>query len=131
MTTVESDSAAHSASVREVTSCLGCGARGLAPVLDLGNQPLANNLVPPGTTAEDPVFPLGIQVCQACGLVQLTHLVDPGLMFSSYLYVPSTSSTWVQHCEDIAADVSARSDLKPGEFVVEIGSNDGTLLRPF
>jgi novobiocin biosynthesis protein NovU/D-mycarose 3-C-methyltransferase len=117
---------------RAVTACLACGATSLDPVLDLGQQPLANNLVKrrDGMPAE-PTFPLGIQLCQRCHLVQLTHIVDPDQMFSSYLYVPSTSTTWLAHCDEIAADVCARAGLSAGELVVEIGSNDGALLKAF
>ncbi len=115
-----------------VDRCVACGSSRLDPVLDLGAQPLANNFVAGARAAvEQPRFPLGVQACAACALVQLTHIVDPTAMFSSYLYVPSASTTWVAHCEDMAEDVCARASLEPGDFVVEIGSNDGTLLRPF
>jgi C-methyltransferase len=118
---------------RAVAACLACGSSDLRPVLDLGRQPLANNLVRPadGVAASEPAFPLGIQVCRGCHLMQLTHIVDPGEMFSSYLYVPSTSTTWLAHCEEIADEVCARTSLRPDELVVEIGSNDGSLLKAF
>ena len=117
---------------RAVAACLACGSADLRPVLDLGEQPLANNLVQPGDgPPSEPAFSLGIQVCRSCHLVQLTHIVNPGEMFSSYLYVPSTSSTWLAHCEAIADDVCRRARLQPGELVVEIGSNDGSLLKAF
>jgi SAM-dependent methyltransferase len=117
---------------RVVDACLVCGSRDVAPLLDLGEHALANNLVTPDAadTAE-PRYPLGIQLCQSCLLVQLTHIVDPALMFSSYLYVPSTSTTWLAHCEELADDVCARAELGPDSLLVEIGSNDGTLLRAF
>ena len=115
-----------------VAACLGCGAADLHLVLDLGNQPLANNLVahdaPP---AADEAVPLGIQLCSACALVQLTHIVKPEHMFSTYRYVPSTSSTWLAHCEELAEFVVHAAELRPGDLVVEVGSNDGALLRCF
>jgi hypothetical protein len=93
---------------------------------------LANSLVAPGDPRDaEPAFPLGIQLCPDCRLVQLTEVVDPALMFSTYLYVPSTSSTWLEHCQELAGDVCARGRLTPADLVVEIGSNDGTLLRAF
>ncbi len=120
------------ASCRPVVACLGCGSARLRPVLDLGLQPLANNLVAPtDANPAEQVFPLAIQLCESCRLVQLTHVVDPALMFSSYLYVPSTSTTWLEHCEALADYVNACGHLAPGNLVVEIGSNDGTLLRAF
>jgi novobiocin biosynthesis protein NovU len=117
---------------RAVELCLACASSDLRPVLDLGQQPLANNLVDgKDRKAHELTFPLGIQLCQHCLLVQLTHVVDPGLMFSSYLYVPSTSTTWLQHCDELAEYVCSQAGLEAGELVVEIGSNDGTLLRAF
>jgi novobiocin biosynthesis protein NovU/D-mycarose 3-C-methyltransferase len=114
-----------------VRACVACGSGDLRPVLDLGPQPLANNLVQPDSPNADPSFPLGIQVCRDCLLVQLHHIVDPGLMFSNYLYVPSTSSTWLEHCEELAEYVCTSGSLSGGELVVEVGSNDGSLLRAF
>jgi novobiocin biosynthesis protein NovU/D-mycarose 3-C-methyltransferase len=117
---------------RPVERCVGCRDGRLQPVLELGPQPLANALVrPDGDRSDDRRYPLGIQVCGACQLVQLTHLVDPARLFSSYLYLPSLSTTWLRHCEELAADVCTRARLSPGDLVVEIGSNDGTLLRAF
>jgi SAM-dependent methyltransferase len=116
---------------RAVDACLVCGSRDLAPLLDLGPQALANDLIAPDAVAAEPRYPLGIQLCQSCLLVQLTHVVAPALMFSSYLYVPSTSTTWLAHCEELADDVCARAALRSGSLVVEIGSNDGALLAAF
>jgi len=117
---------------RAVDACLACGSRDLAGVLDLGAQPLANNLVPPSSGDDaDASFPLGIQLCRSCTLVQLTHTVEPERMFSHYRYVPSTSSTWLEHCEEFAQSISALAGLGQGDLLVEVGSNDGTLLRAF
>jgi SAM-dependent methyltransferase len=118
---------------RPVEACIACGsAVDLHPVLDLGRQPLANDfLSPEDALRPEPTFPLGVQWCQHCLLLQLTHLVPPPRLFSTYLYVPSTSSTWRGHCEALAEDVCARGALREGDLVVEFGSNDGTLLRAF
>jgi SAM-dependent methyltransferase len=117
---------------QRVATCLGCGAADLHLVLDLGNQPLANNLVAhDAPSAADEAVPLGIQLCSACALVQLTHIVNPEHMFSTYRYVPSTSSTWLAHCEELAEFVVHAAELRPGDLVVEVGSNDGALLRCF
>jgi novobiocin biosynthesis protein NovU/D-mycarose 3-C-methyltransferase len=115
-----------------VQACIACGGTDLHAVLDLGPQPLANNLVTETSEAEfDASFPLGIQLCESCGLVQLTHTVRPERMFSSYRYVPSTSSTWLEHCDELADSVSVAAGLGGGDLVVEVGSNDGALLRAF
>lgn len=77
------------------------------------------------------VFPQELRRCAACAHVQLGHLVDPDLLFSDYVYVSSTSPAFVRHFEAYARDTVAAFAVKPGELVVEIGSNDGVLLRPF
>jgi novobiocin biosynthesis protein NovU/D-mycarose 3-C-methyltransferase len=117
-----------------VDVCVACGAPGLHPILDLGQQPLANSFVTPEAVARaapEPTFPLGTQWCRDCRLMQLTYIVPPELLFATYLYVPSTSSTWLRHCETLADHVRDRADLRAGDLVVEFGSNDGTLLRAF
>lgn len=119
---------------RPVDACIACGAPALDPILDLGKQPLANSFLTPEAAARggpEPAFPLGTQWCRDCRLMQLTYIVPPELLFATYLYVPSTSSTWLDHCESLADYVRDRAALQPGDLVVEFGSNDGTLLRAF
>jgi SAM-dependent methyltransferase len=121
-----------SAAGHDVKRCLACGSGRLQPVLDLGLQPPANSFIMAAEAANaEPAFPLGIQLCEDCRLVQLSHVVDPATLFSSYLYVPSASTTWLEHCEQLADYVCDRGALGPGDLVVEFGSNDGALLRAF
>ena len=87
---------------RPVDACIACGAPALDPILDLGKQPLANSFLTPEAAARrgpEPAFPLGTQWCRDCRLMQLTYIVPPELLFATYLYVPSTSSTWLGHCQ--------------------------------
>ncbi len=69
--------------------------------------------------------------CKECNLVQLSHVVNPNLMFKNYLYVSSTSSVFIKHFESFAADVKKSLGLNKGDLVIDIGSNDGILLKPF
>jgi len=64
-------------------------------------------------------------------MVQLAHVVNPKVLFENYVYVSSTSLVFVRHFEGLAQDTSKRLKLKPKSLVVDIGSNDGILLRPF
>lgn len=113
--------------VRE--SCRLClHERSLVKVLELPPTPLANEFPrEPGKTQEE--FPLWLALCQACGHVQLPVVVDPERLFRDYVYVSGTSPVFVDHFRRYAE--SFRDVLKPGDLVVEIGSNDGTLLRFF
>jgi novobiocin biosynthesis protein NovU/D-mycarose 3-C-methyltransferase len=100
-------------------------------VLDLGSQPLANSFIAPASAdAAEPRYPLELCRCVQCGHVQLSLTVPPEQMFRDYLYVSGTSDTIPVHFAAYANDVAARF-VPDGGLVVEIGSNDGTLLRAF
>lgn len=76
-------------------------------------------------------FPLDIFLCDVCGLVQLGSVVSPKVLFGQYVYVSSTSAVFRQHFASYAKDVCAAFGLGQGSFVIDIGSNDGILLKPF
>ena len=100
-------------------------------MLDLGLQPLANSFITPDEVGKpEPRYPLELARCTACGHVQLSVTVPPEIMFRNYLYVSGTSETIPTHFAAYAQDVAERFVPKDG-LVVEIGSNDGTLLRAF
>jgi SAM-dependent methyltransferase len=107
--------------------CRICSSPDLFDILDLGRQPLANALVPPG--APPPAsFPLAVVGCRVCGVMQLSGSVDPREMFDDYLYFSSFSASMVEAMGRLAAGVVARRQLGPSDLVVEIASNDGYLL---
>jgi len=113
---------------RVVTSCRVCGSPRLAPVLDLGAQPLANGFLERSAlSAPEPTYPLALLRCESCSLGTLSVVVAPGDMFSHYLYLTGTSSTMQHHFAAEAAMIRDRF-LSPTDLVIEIGSNDGTLL---
>ncbi len=115
-----------------VTTCLSCGSDHLKPVLDLGIQPLANNLLSEADLAKpEPMFPLGMQVCGDCWLMQLTHLVPAVDLFSDYLYFSSFSGAMLEHARLATEKYRREFDLSADSFVVEIASNDGYLLKNF
>ena len=96
-------------------------------MLDLGRVPLANSFIKPDGPVES-LFPLGIQFCPRCAIVQLRETVDPEILFRHYLYTPSASATWRDHCGELSAWIRDRVG-DPTAFVVEPASNDGCLLR--
>lgn len=117
-------------SLQGVTVCRGCGAEALHSVLDLGEQPLANELLPRADTP-DAVFPLYLRVCAGCGLGQLGEFVTPERIFGDYPYLSSVSTSWVAHGRRYAKAMYEELDLADGGLVVEVASNDGCLLREF
>ena len=117
---------------RRRTVCRLCDSGELEEILTLEPSPPANNFV---TAAEvgiaQQTFPLDVALCAACGHVQLLDVVDPGLLFENYVYVSGTSPVFVDHFRRYAEEVGRRTGAVAGDLVVDIGSNDGTLLRCF
>ncbi|NNE91638.1 MAG: methyltransferase domain-containing protein [Verrucomicrobiales bacterium] len=115
-----------------VSTCLSCSCDKLELVLDLGVHPLANNLLTLGDLEKDePKFPLGLQVCQECWLMQLTHLVPAVDLFTDYFYFSSFSGTMLDHARRAVEVYQTDFELTEDSFVVEIASNDGYLLKNF
>jgi SAM-dependent methyltransferase len=114
-------------------NCRHCGKALEQPFLDLGHAPPSNAYL----RAEDldkpeVTFPLRLRVCDRCWLVQTEDYARPDELFGAdYAYFSSTSSTWLEHAKRYCDDMRTRFALDATRFVVEIGSNDGYLLRHF
>lgn len=116
---------------RHLTSCRICRATTFMPVVDLGETPLANAFVLPDQSDRvEPRFPLAAVRCVDCGLVQLSVVVAPEVLFRHYLYTSSASAPLRDHFDAYAAEVTDRF-VPAGASVVEMGSNDGLLLGLF
>ena len=121
-----------SADVRRRSDCRLCGSRQLTKVISLSPTPPANEFVSDLDRGKpQDHFPLDVHLCAACGHVQLLDIVDPERLFRHYVYVSSTSPVFVDHFRRYAEAMLARTGMPPGSRVLEIGSNDGTLLRFF
>jgi SAM-dependent methyltransferase len=113
-------------------ACRSCGQRASSLVLDLGLQPLANNLLRPEDLPKpEPRFPLRLAVCPACWLLQIVDLVPPVDLFSEYLYFSSFSDALLRHARQAAEEYVRDFGLDKRSWVVEIASNDGYLLKNF
>lgn len=119
---------------RPLTECRLCASEQIVEVLTLTPTPPANGLIAANDLGK-PVahFPLRLMRCEACGHVQLGDIVNPELLFSHYLYVSGTSGVMRRHLQAQAEDILRRHALTSSSppFVVEIGSNDGSLLKAF
>jgi SAM-dependent methyltransferase len=117
-----------------VIACRVCGGQ-TAPVLDLGSSPLADSF--PATTEiadSQPRYPLKVAVCSACWLVQLMDvelISDPLLFGEDYAFFSGTSPVLVEHFGKYATWAHREFFDQCRRGVVEIGCNDGTLLRNF
>ncbi|MSU74831.1 class I SAM-dependent methyltransferase [Candidatus Kaiserbacteria bacterium] len=104
--------------------CLLCHNETAVEFLNLGNQPLANKYPTEDQFAIEDFFPLAIYFCTTCKNVQLGQIVSRERMFVDYYYLSSVNQGLVRHFEEFA------TQIKNAKFVVDIGSNDGILLKP-
>jgi nucleoside-diphosphate-sugar epimerase/dTDP-4-dehydrorhamnose 3,5-epimerase-like enzyme/SAM-dependent methyltransferase len=114
-------------------NCRVCEGKNLRKVVSLGKTPLANSLLSKEELGkgEEELFPLELMYCEDCHLCQLSYVVPPEKMFKEYLYVSSTTNTTRKHFENMAQSIVSNFNLKSGSFIVDIGSNDGLLLKYF
>ncbi len=112
--------------------CRSCNSPLGKLILDLGIQPLANNLLrPEDLSRPEPKFPLRLAVCQSCWLLQIVDLVPPVQLFSEYLYFSSFSVLMLRHAKLAAERYVADFGLDAKSLVVEVASNDGYFLQYF
>jgi 2-polyprenyl-3-methyl-5-hydroxy-6-metoxy-1,4-benzoquinol methylase len=114
---------------KQLNECLCCGSEKLKLVLDLNEQPLANSFKK--TAEEDePTFPLQLNICEECTHLQLSHAVNPDLLFKNYLYVSGTSQTLRDYFDWFAKRTLEYFEMSP-KTVLDIACNDGSQLNSF
>ncbi len=106
--------------------CLACGQSNLRTILDLGDQPLANSYHR-GEALDK--FPLKLNLCTNCYHLQLSHAVNPDLMFKHYLYVSGTSRTLREYFGTFAQ--KTLEYVPKAKAVLDIACNDGTQLDAY
>lgn len=124
---------AHPVRFRHRDSCRLCASRKLERVVELAPIPLAEKYT---TTTDGPhggvgLYPVDLYMCLACGHVQLLDVIDSEALWDDYTYHSGQTRGIVEHFEEVAENLIARYQPPPGSLVVDVGSNDGSLLRPF
>jgi 2-polyprenyl-3-methyl-5-hydroxy-6-metoxy-1,4-benzoquinol methylase len=121
--------------MKEVTQVINCPITNDSErftYIDLGEMPLVNNL---SDTREESLdckkYPLAVQYFTKSKLSCLTENVDPNLMFSQYSYKSGVVKAYADHCKEMFWFVDTYLDLKENDNVLDIGGNDGTLLKSF
>ena len=118
--------------IKRIKNCCLCGSDHLELVMKLPPSPVADHYVTAeGLHEEQLTFPLDLELCQSCGQVQLSHVVNPDNIYGSYLYTTTTSVGLPDHFEKYAEEILQEINPPLGALVVDIGSNDGTLLKAF
>lgn len=116
-----------------VTKCQGCGGMNLQPVFSLGYIPAVNDLRPYAKPKRPTsLYPADLLRCIDCELVQMGYVVDGKELFPpTYPYRSGTTQLLRDNFENLAQSCRTRGLAKRGDMVVDIGSNDGTLLKAF
>jgi nucleoside-diphosphate-sugar epimerase/SAM-dependent methyltransferase len=110
--------------------CRVCNNKNLTRVISLGYQPFANNLLSK-INEKYKSHPLELNLCKKCYNCQLSYSADPKKLFSNYLYLSSTSSSFIDHFKNAAKKYKKILKLNTEDQIIDIGSNDGAALKAF
>ena len=114
--------------ITPIVACRACGCERLETVLDLGEL-CVSDFPPPGGSEDS--APLELVCCLGCSLVQLRHTVDRDRLYKDYWYRSGTNESMVAALRDVVDEACKRVNLQDGDAVLDIGCNDGTMLRMF
>jgi len=116
-----------------VDRCQVCDSADLESIIFIGYLPPVNTMPPIGSRpAEQPAYPAEVLRCRNCQLAQIGLIVDPGILFPpSYPYTSGTTKILRENFAELSQEVASLYPLKSTELIVDIGSNDGTLLSNF
>lgn len=118
--------------VREINKCLFCESEKLYNFLDLGEQTIQGSFV----TKENQLVsrretPLKVNFCHSCGLVQNSHVISPEILYQNYFYQSSISDTMRSHLKNVANSLTSYYKPNQYHYILDIGMNDGTLLKQY
>lgn len=117
---------------KKIESCRICESRNLRQVFDLGRLSSCGCFLDLNVSESAPIAPLCLMRCTDCGLVQLQHDYDQDNLFrSTYGYRSGLNASMIQHLAGIVASIMKRVHLSSGDYVLDIGSNDATLLKSY
>ncbi len=115
---------------QEIKGCRACKSENLHDVLSFGDL-FVSNFLDNESDLQNIRAPLTLCLCSSCSLLQLRHSVHPDKMFRNYWYKSGINSTMTNELSDITNESIKKIKLKSGDFLVDIGANDGTLLRSY
>jgi len=113
-------------------TCRLCDSPNVERVVSLAPIPLSENYCADAQSGRDAErFPVDVYMCADCGHVMQLDVIDSSSLWDSYTYFSGDAKGMPEHFRQVAADIRARYQPAPGSLVIDIGSNDGSLLRPF
>ncbi len=112
--------------------CALCGTEELYKFLSLGHQPPSDAFLKQEDLQKPEItYPLDLFFCSVCTLVQLGYVVEPDILFREYVYNTGTNNSLRANFKALVGNIISDYRLGVGDFVVDIGSNDGTLLENY
>jgi SAM-dependent methyltransferase len=122
----------NTATVHHRTTCRLCESPNVELVLKLKPIPLSENYCTDSSTGKNAArYPVDVSMCTDCGHVQQLDVVDAKSLWDSYTYYSGEAKGMPEHFREIADRILRTYRPAPGSLVIDIGSNDGSLLRPF
>ena len=112
------------------TNCRNCKTE-IIEFFSLGQTPPINSFLKKEDIADEKKYNLSVGFCPKCFLVQLIDIIPPEKLFRDYVYFSSTSTYFLEHCKEVAGDLTKRLKLDKESLVLEIASNDGAQLQYF
>ena len=114
------------------SSCRLCGCTDLELVVPLGNSPISEKYLTKDNLLEETAkVPLDLYFCQSCTHVQLLAVVEPEFLWSDFTFKTANNPALVEHFFDISQRILKFNPINNNDLIIDIGSNDGTLLRCF
>jgi len=116
--------------IQSSAGCMICGEKRLEEILNLGHMPIANHYLPiDQKSGNEKRYPLILNWCNTCSLLQLHDSLAPELLFEDYAYLSSQSLPSVLHFSETSRILSAKYLSGNEDLIIEIGSNDGVFLK--
>tara|TARA_B100000767_G_scaffold249531_1_gene251151 strand:+ start:283 stop:1521 length:1239 start_codon:yes stop_codon:yes gene_type:complete len=110
-------------------NCRACKSYNLKKILKYNDSPIGDDYRMYAYNHEK--YPIEVYLCKSCGLTQLLHVISPKILYSNYIYKTQDSPGLTEHFIDFASKVSKKLNLKKRSKILDIGSNDGVLLKEF
>ena len=111
-------------------NCVLCESEDLQLLISFPKTPIANHLIPaPNKHPESKLYPLDLGICNECGHIQLLTIISSTLLFQNYPYISVTNHEASNRLISLSTELNDIFPEKKEKFVIEIGSNDGFLLK--
>ena len=114
---------------KKINECRLCRSKKLSIVLPLNKSPLCDAYLK--NKKKQQFYDLKLCLCNSCKFVQIDTVVDPKIIYRDYIYVTTSSFGLVSHFEDYTKNICKVLNFRNKKFIIDIGSNDGTLLSYF